>query len=112
MRVITELEYIRLAQSLESDNQDLKILNLIQGDLENGEKAYVYLLSSPQEYTQLSIDEERGENIVIDNYGEVLFSGKNEVPPEYVKKAIENKYGEDEEVQESLDALKHIIKAL
>ena len=38
MRVITELEYIRLAQSLESDNQDLKILNLIQGDLENGAK--------------------------------------------------------------------------
>lgn len=111
MKIISEKDLLDFGNEISEEDEEnqIKILNLIQGELITGEKAYAYILSSPKEYSQMIIDKKNSDDLAIDNYGEVIFSGNKKEPPEYIVKIIQEKYGGDTEFGEFLD---DIVKKL
>lgn len=89
---------------LSSTGEDINVLALICGALENGEPHWAYASIPLTKYDSFKAAEQAG-NYDLADYGQVLEHGAGTEPPPQIVAQMKEKYGVDHAFEAELDAL-------
>ena len=89
-------------KELEKADEEIGILHMCAGQTADGRDFYAYVNMQPSRYLEYIEATERGDAVVLSEYGEIIESGFGAVPPESVQKAMNEKYQADQTFFEEL----------
>ena len=85
-------------------DEDVQILTLVQGTLEDGSPHYAYVSIPPSRYQAFKTAEAAGSyNLAL--FGKILAHGKGKEPPADVQKRMVEEYGANHHFEEDLDRM-------
>lgn len=82
-------------KELEDADEEIGILHLCSGQAADGRDFYAYVNMQPSRYLEFIEATERGDAVLLSDYGEVVESGFGAVPPESVQQAMNEKFNAD-----------------
>ena len=82
-------------KELEKADEEIGILHLCSGQTHDGRDFYAYVNMQPSRYLDFIEATERGDAVVLNDFGEIVESGFGMVPPESVQKAMNEKFDVD-----------------
>ena len=98
-------DFQNIGQLLRALDEEVQLLTLVTGTLEDGSAHYAYVSIPPSKYQAFKEAEARG-NYDLAEYGTILKHGAG-VPSEEVKREMEAQYGADHMLEEEL---KNLVK--
>tara|TARA_B100001971_G_C17959739_1_gene416808 strand:+ start:91 stop:414 length:324 start_codon:yes stop_codon:yes gene_type:complete len=89
-------------------NNEIGYIVLISGTDENSEDIWCYASIEPSKFKAFKEAEESGE-FEVEEYGEVLFTGKGTTPPPEIEQKMRDEFGADDEFEDNVG---QVIKKL
>ncbi len=83
----------------ETIDDNVSMINLVKGVLEDGRNYYAYIKIKPSKYLEFQIASQKGD-CDISEYGEIILHGEGE-PTDAIKKEMKEKYGCEEDFEEN-----------
>lgn len=97
-------------EELQKADNEVSILIITAGEMEDGKPFYAYLSVKPSKYKDFMEAEKKG-NYKLSDFGEILEFGREKEPPENVKKEMEEKYGASHTFEEDfIKSLQNYLK--
>jgi hypothetical protein len=88
-------------ETLQAIDNDMGIITLVTGEVEDGSSHYAYAKIYPSKYFEFLEVSKKG-NYDLSNYGEILAHGEGSQPPIEVQKEMEEKHGADNKFESEL----------
>jgi hypothetical protein len=89
---------------MEKMDENVGIITLVTGELENGKPYHAYALIKPSHYFAFKEAEKKG-NYDLAEFGEILAHGEGLEPPEATQKMMQEKYGANHRFEEELASI-------
>lgn len=82
-------------EELEAADDAVAIIHLCSGQTADGKDFYAYVAMKPSRYMDYIEATQRGDGVLLRDYGDILESGFGLVPPEKVQQEMQRKFGVD-----------------